>query len=344
MMMHKIPFELGPIRPVAEAQSLIIRVTRGCPWTQCEFCTHYRDINFSIRPIDDIKRDILRARQYYIGKVFESCFLQDGDSFIMKTKDLLEVLKCLKKHFPDLKRVTSYGRAKSIARKNITEMIEIKKAGLNRLYCGMESGSNSVLKEVKKGATAKDLIKAGQMAKEAGIEISEFIILGLGGRALWEKHALKTAKVLNQINPDYIRIRTIIVKDGSILKNRMKDGDYRLQSEEEYVFEQRLLLENLKNIDSFYLNDHSMNLMTEVEGKLPEDKAKMLSLLDGFLTMSKEDKLNYIIGKRLGYYRRIEDLKDAFVKKTVKQQIDLLHYEDFDRLPKIFNQLRKQYV
>lgn len=124
-----MPFELGPIRPVGEAQSLIIRVTRGCPWTQCEFCTYYRDITFSIRPIDDIKKDISRARQYYKEKVFESCFLQDGDSFIMKTKDLLEVLKCLNKHFPGLKRVTSYGRAKSIARKNITEMKEIQKAG-----------------------------------------------------------------------------------------------------------------------------------------------------------------------------------------------------------------------
>jgi histone acetyltransferase (RNA polymerase elongator complex component) len=99
----------------------------------------------------------------------------------------------------------------------------------------MESGSNSVLNKVKKGATAKDLVKAGQMAKEAGIEISEFIILRLGGRALWEEHALETAKVLNQINPDYIRIRTIIVKDGSTLKKRMKDGEYQLQSEEEYV-------------------------------------------------------------------------------------------------------------
>lgn len=156
----------------------------------------------------------------------------------------------------------------------------------------MESGSNSVLNKVKKGATAKDLVKAGQMTKEAGIEISEFIILGLGGRALWEEHALETAKVLNQINPDYIRIRTIIVKDGSTLKKRMKDGEYQLQSEEEYVLEHRLLIENLENIDSYYSNEHSMNLMLGVEGRLPEDKAKMLSLLDGFLSVSKEDKLN----------------------------------------------------
>jgi radical SAM superfamily enzyme len=103
------------------------------------------------------------------------------------------------------------------------------------------------------------------MTKEAGIEISEFIILGLGGRALWEEHALETAKVLNQINPDYIRIRTIIVKDGSTLKKRMKDGEYQLQSEEEYVLEHRLLIENLENIDSYYSNEHSMNLMLGVD-------------------------------------------------------------------------------
>ncbi|MFH1566757.1 MAG: radical SAM protein, partial [Gemmatimonadota bacterium] len=111
------PFELGPIRPVAEARSLLIRTTRGCPWNRCDFCVNYQDMDFSIRRVDEISRDIDAAAEHYQGHSFTSCFLQDGDSFLMKTADLLQVLEHIRRRFPSLQRITSYGRAATMVRK-----------------------------------------------------------------------------------------------------------------------------------------------------------------------------------------------------------------------------------
>jgi len=132
--MESFPFELGPIRPVDEADSLLIRTTRGCPWNHCEFCVNYKNMRFSMRSAEDIKKDIRAAADYYGGHPFQSCFLQDGDSFIMKTADLVEILAFLKQHFPSLKRVSSYGRAHTMMRKSPREIEQICDAGLNLLY------------------------------------------------------------------------------------------------------------------------------------------------------------------------------------------------------------------
>jgi radical SAM superfamily enzyme YgiQ (UPF0313 family) len=338
------PFELGPIRPVAEAKSLLIRTTRGCPWNRCDFCVNYQDMTFSIRPLGEIKEDIRAAAEYYDGHPFDSCFLQDGDSFTMKTRDLIEILGLLKRYFPSLKRITSYGRAATMVRKRPEEMREMRQAGLNRLYCGMESGSDTVLQNVHKGTSANDIIRAGQMAKEAGMEISEFVIMGLGGTALWEEHAQATAAALNQIDPDFIRVRTIGVKAGSRLEKSMQSGDYKLQSEEEIILEQRLLLEGLNGVTSYYSNDHAVNLLMEVEGRLPDDKAGMLSLLNGYLGLSREDKINFALGRRLGYYAQFDDMNDPDRRAFVGQQVTELQKRYPGRLDEILHHLRERVV
>ncbi|MFH0754931.1 MAG: radical SAM protein, partial [Candidatus Omnitrophota bacterium] len=229
--MNTVPFELGPIRPVDEADSLLIRTTRGCPWNRCEFCVNYKDMPFSLRALDDIKQDIVAAAKYYGNRTFETCFLQDGDSFLMKTDELVTLLTFLKQTFPTLNRISSYGRAQTMVRKSAQEMQAISQAGLNKLYCGMESGSDKVLEKVNKGATANDIVMSSRRAKEAGMLISEFIILGLGGEALWEEHARETARVLSEIDPHFIRVLTIGVKPGSGLSQQMKAGAYTLQTE-----------------------------------------------------------------------------------------------------------------
>ncbi len=230
-MNQQPPFELGPIRPVAEARSLLIRTTRGCPWNKCDFCVNYQDMTFSIRKVAEIRADIEAAAQYYQGHPFTSCFLQDGDSFLMKTADLLQVLALIRQHFPTLERITSYGRAATMVRRTPAEMTEIAEAGLNRLYCGMESGADVILERIHKGTTVADIIKAGRMARDAGMEISEFLIVGLGGRELWQENAMQTARALNEIDPHFIRVRTIGVKVGSRLEQTWKAGGYVLQSE-----------------------------------------------------------------------------------------------------------------
>jgi len=342
--MNSYPFEMGPIRPVDEADSLLIRTTRGCPWNRCAFCTLYRDMKFSLRSVSDIKKDILAARQYFNGHPFESCFLQDGDSFVMKTKDLIEVLKSLKKAFPSLKQISSYGRAQTMVKKSQTAMEEIRAAGLNKLYCGMESGSARVLKNVKKGITPESIIKSAHMAGKAGMDMTQFIILGLGGKELTKEHAIETARVLNEINPGDIRLLTIGVKSNSGLGRQMAEGKFTLPSEKEIIGEQRLLLENLTDITSHYANHHSVDLLLEVRGQLPRDKSQLLAVLDRFLTLTHTDQINFILGRRLGYYQRLSDMENGRSYQVVEKQADKIRDDGQESFEEIFHRLRKQVI
>ena len=343
-MMKKPAFELGPIRPVDERESLLIRTTRGCPWNKCEFCVNYRGMPFAIRPLEDIKQDILAAVDYHKGHSFRTCFLQDGDSFIMKTAALLEILGFLKKHFPTLERISSYGRAQTMIRKSPQEIREICAAGLNQLYCGMESGSDAVLRQVNKGCTAAEIIRSGTMAKQAGMKISEFIILGLGGRSLWREHAIATAQTLNQIDPHFIRVLTIGVKPGSGLEKQMQAGDYQLQTEKNLIEEQRLLIQGLDGITSYYANHHGVDLLMEARGQLPQDKPLLLAVMDRYLALPEADRINFTLGKRLGYYQQLDDLRDAFRKETVERELRELTTAHPGQLEDIFHQLRERVV
>ncbi|MDP6118931.1 MAG: radical SAM protein [Planctomycetota bacterium] len=343
-MMKRAPFELGPIRPVDEGDSLLIRTTRGCPWNRCEFCVNFEDMQFSMRSVDDIKKDIVAAAEYYGGHPFRSCFLQDGDSFIMKTKDLLEVLTFLKQHFPSLERVSSYGRAYTMIRKGPQEIQDIHDAGLTLLYCGMESGSDKVLKNVRKGVLSADIIKSAQMAKSAGMGISEFIILGLGGTALWEEHATETARVLNEINPDAIRVLTIGVKHGSGLERQMEEGTYKLQTEKNIIEEQRLLIESLDGITSYYVNHHGVDLLMEARGQFPKDKPRLLAIMDRYLNMPEDERTNYTLGKRLGYYHCMDDMEKQAVKTEVEAKVREVQEAYPDQLEEIFHHLRERVV
>ena len=342
--METYPFELGPIRPVDEADSLLIRTTRGCPWNNCEFCVNYKDMRFSKRSVADIKKDIAAAAEYYGGHPFQSCFLQDGDSFIMKTEELLEILDFLKQHFPSLKKVSSYGRSQTMIRKSPHEIKAICNAGLNLLYCGMESGADTVLRNIKKGVTSAGHIKAAKMARQAGMEISEFIILGLGGRKRWQEHAIETARVLNQINPDFIRVLTIGVKQGSGLEKQMQAGKFELQTEKNLIEEQRLLIESLNGVTSYYVNHHGVDLLMEARGQLPEDQPKLLAIMDRYLGLPEEERLNYTLGKRLGYYRYLDDMQDENRKMFVQGKLREILDAYPGRFDKICHQLRAQVV
>ncbi len=342
--MSSIPFEQGPIRPVDEADSLLIRTTRGCPWNRCTFCSLYDQMRFSIRSVAEIKKDILAARDYFNGHRFETCFLQDGDSFVMKTKDLIEILQTLRKAFPSLKRISSYGRAQTMVKKTPSAMKELFEAGLNKLYCGMESGSAQVLELVKKGITPESIIKSAHMAREAGMDTTQFIILGLGGTALSHTHALETAKVLNQINPNHIRLLTIGIKPGSGLDQQRSQKEFTLPSERQIISEQRLLLEHLEGITSHYANHHSVDLLLEVRGRLPEDKARLLAILDQFLSLDHDRQINFILGRRLGYYRQLADMENDLQYQFVDKQVQKVNQTDPNSFEEIFHTLRCQVI
>ena len=342
--MNTCPFELGPIRPVDEAESLLIRTTRSCPWNRCEFCVNYKGMPFSIRSLDEIRKDIEAAAEFHRGRTFRTCFLQDGDSFVMKTADLIETLTFLKSHFPSLQRISSYGRAQTMIRKSPSEISEIYKAGLNKLYCGMESGSDAVLTQMHKGTTAADIIKSACMAKTAGMDISEFIILGLGGQALWQEHAKETARVLNQINPQYIRVLTIGVKPGSGLEEQVQAGKYRFQTEKNIIEEQRLLIETLDGITSHYANHHMVDLLMEARGQFPQDKPKLLAIMDRYLAMPEKDRIHYTLGKRFGHYQKMDDASNETYRRRVEAEIQSFLESYPDRIEEACQQLRAQVV
>lgn len=313
--------EIGPIRPPSESNSLLIRVTRGCHWNKCYFCGLYKSMHFSMRPIDETIEDIKQQARLNQGKKITSCFLQDGDALVLKTDYLLRILEAINQCFPDMQYITSYARADSITRKSPAELKALRRAGLNHLYSGMETGSDQILKLINKGFNADTVVRSGCMAKDADMILSEFILLGIGGKELSEENAVQTAKALNIIQPDFIRVHATGIKPESKLGEFVRDGSFTLQSEEEIVIEQKLFLQQLHEMDSFYVNEHIINLLLEVRGNLRTEKQKMLSTIDRFLNLPQAERLLFVVGRRLNIFFMLEDLKKQELHKQAEESL-----------------------
>lgn len=266
----------GPIyRPPSEANSLLVQATVGCPHNKCTFCMVYKKgPNFKIRPVKDIKEDLLWAKNYY-GNNIRTVFFPAGNTIIMKTNDLVEIFSYTKYLFPNLKRITIYGSAQFIVKKGLEDMKKIAQAGLSRIHVGLESGDDIVLERVKKGSNSKIQIRAGEIVKKAKIELSEYIILGLGGKERTKEHITNTVKILNKIDPDFIRIRTFLPKINTPILEEIKNGKFQILSPHEILKETYKLISGLK-VNSKIKSDHYTNYI-RVDGKLPEDKKEMLS-------------------------------------------------------------------
>ncbi|MHA1209594.1 MAG: radical SAM protein [Candidatus Freyarchaeota archaeon] len=279
-------FEFPPYRPPSEAYSMLIRVTRNCPWNRCAFCNMYKGQRFSRRPLEDVKRDISMAAEVYGER--PTMFWGDSNSIILKTEELEELLNHTYKVYPNLKRVTSYARAKTIIRtKTVQELKRLHEAGLTRLHVGLETGDDWLLRFINKGATAEEMVKAGRMVVESGIELSEYVILGLGGVERSETHAKETAKVLNQIDPAFIRVRTLVPIPTTPLYEVFEKGLLHLCSPLDVLKETRTLIAELE-VNSEFLSDHVSNYLP-VNGKLPEDKDDLLEYLDSNIELLEVD-------------------------------------------------------
>jgi hypothetical protein len=351
--------ELGPIRPPSEASSLLLRVTRNCSWNRCKFCHIYKGKRFELRSVEDIKQEILAVKAIqdqlkeaamkagYGGQVEAaatailthplsethfnvalwlyhggtSAFLQDANTLIMPTPDLVEVIKFLKKTLPSITRITSYGRSKTAAKKKLEELKALHETGLDRLHIGLESGYDPLLKYMDKGVTAADHIAGGQKIVASGISLSEYVLLGLGSKKMWREHATETARVLNEIQrADFIRVRTLTIKEGMPLFDEVKEGKFVRATDEEIVAEEKLLIENL-NCQSYFVSDHITNLLQEIEGQLPQDKEKMLAVIDRFQSLSAEERQNFRLGRRIGIYATLDDLVDPGKHSLVAQAV-----------------------
>jgi radical SAM superfamily enzyme YgiQ (UPF0313 family) len=383
--MAKVQFEQGPIRPPSEAYSLLLRVTRNCPWNRCEFCHTYKGEKFSLRRPEEVKRDIdavqeivsevraLSWRHGFGGEVplplvnlilqdpahqedgfrhvalwlyegGKNVFLQDGDNLILKTPQVVEILEHLKKTLPSVERITTYARAKTISKKSVDELRELRRAGISRIHMGLESGYDPLLQYVKKGVTACEHVEAGRKVKESGISLSEYVILGLGGKKMWREHALETAKVLNQINPDFIRVRTLKVLKTMILYRKIEQGEFVLSSDDEIVSEERLLIQQLEGITSTFVSDHILNLLQEVEGRLPEEKEKMLRSIDRYLALANDEKNNFRLGRRIGVYQSVEDLSNPGLRNQVDQVLHQVESERPGGLEKALSDIMESFI
>ncbi len=348
-MEKNMDFEQGPIRPPNEARSLLLRITRNCPWNQCMFCPVYKKRKFSLRSVGEIKKDIETARamadeirtiscklgfdgdvnSQVLTRLFHdpastdscrslamwmhyrtgACFLQDADNLVMKPDELVEILVFLKEKFPEITRVTTYSRSRTIVRRSVAELTAIRKAGLDRIHVGLETGYDPLLKYIRKGVTGEQQVEAGKRVIESGMELSEYVMPGLGGQKMWKEHAEATADVLNRINPHFIRLRSLRVPERVPLIEKVRSGEFQMQTDDMIAEEIRLFIKNLDNITSVLTSDHIMNLLEEVTGKFPEDKGKMLKVIEKYQSLSDEERLIYRMGRRGGAYSSTDDLE-----------------------------------
>jgi len=381
-----LSFEQGPIRPPSEARSLLLRVTRNCPWNQCLFCPVYKGTKFSLRTVDEIKQDIRKARDiaddikalswrlgysgavnnqvishiFRFGGYSESyrsiavwlfygtgaCFLQDADNLVMKTEDLVEVLRFLREKFPEITRLTTYARSRTVVRKSLESLRSLREAGLDRIHIGLETGYDPLLKLIKKGVSAAQHIEAGQKVMGSGIELSEYVMPGLGGQEMWREHAVETARVLNRINPHFIRLRSLRVPNRVPLYEKLRDGTFTLQTDDMLAEEIKVFIETLEGITSTVTSDHIMNLLEEVSGKLPEDKEKMLDVIRKYQELPDEERLIYRVGRRGGAYRSTDDLeRDPATYRKIRHLVEeITEKEGTEGVEKFMTQVADRYI
>jgi radical SAM superfamily enzyme YgiQ (UPF0313 family) len=272
---------------------------------------------------------------------FTSAFLQDADTLILPTDELVEIITHIKESFPNIERITTYARAKSMKRKHLDDYQRLKEAGLTRIHSGMESGSLKVLKLIQKGIKPEDTLTGGIRAVESGISLSEYIMPGVGGRTLSPEHAFETAKILNMIRPDFIRVRTLAIHPMSPLQRMVEEGVFEPLNDEEVVAEIRLLLEHLDEMPThFRCGDFSLNLLMHVDGRLDRHKQAMIDEIDRYLALSKEQKQAYsLIQRTYPGMRDIAVVKDDDLIDEVRGEIRRLEDQEEDGFNKYIRSL-----
>lgn len=333
-------FEQGPIRPPSEASSLLVRVVRNCGWNRCRFCPVYKGCRFSLRALDEVLADVAAMRAaadalqaepaatlgarsvppeafqvaLFLRDGARAVFLQDADPCAVTADKLARVIDHVRQAFPTVTRVTTYGRAATLARRRPAELALLSAAGLTRVHLGMESGSDEVLARVDKGCTAAQLVTAGRHVLEAGMELCFYVMPGLGGSDLANEHLRGTAAVLREVaaaataeRPLVVRLRTTAVVPGTPLADDEAAGRFTLPDDVEVAGELRALLELLDGVRLELRSDHALNLMAELQGSLPDDRASCLAALDGFLALSPAEQAEFALERRIGVFRRPGD-------------------------------------
>lgn len=382
-MKSDMVFRIGPFRPPSESNSLLLQVTQGCTWNKCKFCQMYRQTPFKVFSVESIKQDIDTMKKYEqlaleckdsedkwdleklknklqgMSRSEANCarmvfnwlldggktvFLQDGNTLALSASKLTEVLNYLRKVFPQIERITSYGRAETLAQVSAEEYKQLKKAGLDRIHSGFETGSQKVLDFINKGVTVEELIRAGKNIKAGGIELSVYFMPGIGGKELSEENALGMAHVVNEINPDYVRIRTAVIKEGTDLYKDYKASKMTLCSDDDKIREIQLLIKKIERCDGKLVSDHIINLLQEVEGNLKTDKEKMLNIIDSYLQMEEVERKMYQIIRRSGRANSLEYLKELHDIQKGQLRKMILAYDNEDKWNERINSMMTRYI
>ncbi|MFZ2956230.1 MAG: radical SAM protein [Candidatus Ozemobacteraceae bacterium] len=316
--------EQGPLRPPSEARSLLLRLVRNCPWNRCAFCPAYKGEPFSRRPQQEILAEIERlgANPEHAGKT--SIFFQDADALCLPVADLESIIHHVKIRLPAINRITAYARSQTLKNRTVEELKRLLEAGLNRIHVGLESGCDEVLRLVEKGVTAEIQREGCSHVKQAGLELCCYYMPGLGGKALSTKHSLDSAKLLTSICPDHIRLRTCVVIEETPLADLFASGAFIPLGEEETVREIRSFVENLGDFPTQLISDHRINLLLELRGLIPADRSRLLGIIDRFLQLDPVEKTLFIVGRRKGLIRTLDELNNPDRRALVAAEVS--HY------------------
>ncbi len=275
-------YEGNIFRPFSEANSYLLQATIGCSHNACTFCGMYKDKRYRVRELDEIRADIRMAGEHY-GDV-EKVFLCDGDAIAIDTPVLLEILSDLKKTFRSLRHVGSYAGPQSTLAKSADELKELRAAGLTKAYLGVETGDDALLRHVRKGVTAAEMLASGRALIDAGMNLSSMVLLGLAGRGPRSvEHAVATARITNEMKPHYLAALTVTPVPGTVLYAQMQRGEFELPDALETLQEMKVLFENLTVDNMRFVGIHASNYLP-VNGTLQKDKAQMLAAIDAVLS------------------------------------------------------------
>lgn len=280
-------YEGSLYRPPSEAYSLIVQATIGCSHNKCTFCSMYKDKDFRIRSTEDIIKDFIIGRERY--KQVKRIFIADGDALAIKTEELIKILSYIKNEFPECVRVGIYGSPKSILNKSTKDLENLRSLGLGIIYLGVESGSEKILQSINKGVDIEQMIDAGQRVVASGIELSITLISGLGGKEDSLEHARESAKIINEINPHYVGLLTLMVEAGTLLYDDVKSGKFKLLTPEEVLLETKILVGDLNLSNCVFRSNHASNYVA-LKGTLPQDKDLIINQIEEGLKLSGLEK------------------------------------------------------
>ncbi len=265
-------------RPPSEANSLIFQVTLGCSFNQCSYCEMYRTKKYSERPWEEIKMEIDMTSTAYPAT--KRIFLADGDAINLPTERLVQILEYIYKKFPTLERVSSYAMPKNLLQKTDRELMTLRAAGLKMLYVGIESGSDTVLKKITKGATYKTIVQSCKKAKENNYVLSCMIILGLGGKKYTFEHVEETAKIISEVSPDYVGALNLHLDDTLYNEFMTKFKEpFEFLDDIQILNELELLISKINPSSPIIFRANHASNVYSIKGTLPTDKVNILELI-----------------------------------------------------------------